>query len=315
MKKFMFLFAAMLTAMLSFNSCKKDNPDAIAVILKNQNSDYWKQIAKAVEDECKNYGVTPLIYFNNLDGDADAQLAAIAALGKAGSSYNIKGVIVAPVFSQGDHRVEVAVKNFAGTNIPVVVIDTPLDDNVSPLTSICKAYVGTDNRTAGEQLAATIGADLAPTVMAARVSSSAPAKERYEGFCSVMRQEIPLWETDGADTPENFKKQLANYPDVCNVVFMNGTICESVISATDGLGVFTFDVHKSFLEDLKDGSSSIRCVVAQDTFEMGSNSVKAIFRNSGDKKVFIPTFNITRDNLKSAKVKPYLDYFNIVLPD
>lgn len=305
------VFTALFIAVASLSACTKPKQDAIAVVLKNQNVDYWNQISKAIISECEKNGVKPILTFNNENDDVQGQLANIAGLNDSRSSYNIKGVIVAPVFTAEDHRVEEAIANFAGKDIPVIVVDTPLDEKSSPLKDIYKSFVGTDNKKAGEQLASSIGAGKASTILIAKVESSVPSSERYEGFCGLMQQHIPTWETRDTDTVEHLKKQLEEHPGVENLVVFNGSLCDSILKGTDGLNVYTFDVYKSFLLNLKDPSGNIQMVVAQDTFEMGRSAVNAILRPNGKKNIFIPTINITRDNLNSSEVKPYMEYYNI----
>lgn len=317
MKKTLFTLTTLILSMVSFCSCSNDDDnivktDAVVAILKNCNVDYWQQIAKNIQSECEKKDMTPIITFNNENADVDGQLANVATLNQLSQKYNIKGIIVAPVFTDSDHRVEEAVAKFAGKSIPVVVVDTPLDEKASPLKDIYKAYVGTDNKQAGEQLASIIGKDAASTILIAKVESSVPSMERYQGFCNIMQQQIPTWETEDVDTPENLQSQLALHPGVQNLVVFNGSLCNAIVSATTGLNVYTFDVYKEFLLLLQTPAQcSIKGVVAQNTFQMGSRSVQAITEIIQDKNLFVPTIYITADNLNATEVQPFMEYYNL----
>ena len=313
------MFAALAAAVLSFAGCSKDDksddqkPDAVVAVFKNGSIDYWHQIATTVTSECMRYGAIPIISYVNDDSDVDGQYAIVSGLSELKSYYNIKGVIIAPVYIGDDHRVEQELAKFAGKDIPVVIVDSPIDNSTSPLKDIYRAYVGTDNTEAGRQLAKACGISDVSSILAARVAASTPTGERYKGFCEELHCTVPIWETVDLDTPENLKAQLAKYPKATNLVFFNGNLCNSVKAAFKGVNVYTFDVYEQFLLDLKNNPqhSSVKGIMAQNTFEMGRKAVEAVFTQPSDKNVYIPTIYITSDNLFSDEVKPFLDYYNI----
>ncbi len=317
-KSFIPMLVALTTMIVSFAGCDKDDtpvvskPDAVVAVFKNGNIDYWRQIATTVTSECEQRGTKPIISYVNDDSDADGQLAIVAGLQKLQSYYNIKGVIGAPIFTGDDHRVESALAEFAGSDIPVVIIDSPVDENASPLKDIYKAYVGTDNAAAGRQLAKACGISDVSSILAARVAVSTPTVDRYNGFCEEMKNSVPVWETADIETPENLKAQLDKHPGVTNLVFFNGNLCNSVKAAFEDVDVYTFDVYEQFLLDLKNPATSpIKGVMAQNTFEMGRKAVEAVFSTVTEKNVYIPTIYITSENLFSSEVKPFLNYYNI----
>ncbi len=317
-KSIISIVAAMAAVLLTLVGCDKEvspvNPsqDVVVAIFKNGSIDYWRQIATTVKSECEASGVKPIISYVNDDSDADGQLAVVAGLKELKSYYNIKGVIIAPVFTKDDHRVEKALADFAGNDIPVIIIDSPIDSDASPLKNTYKAYVGTDNAAAGTQLARACGIKDASSILAARVAASIPTKARYNGFCNEIGVTVPIWETIDLDTPENLKAELAKHPEATNLVFFNGNLCNSVKAAFDGVDVYTFDVYEQFLLDLKNPATSpIKGIMAQNTFEMGRQAVNAVFSTTAEKNIYTPTIYITSDNLYSSEVKPFLDYYNI----
>ena len=317
-KSIISIATAIAAAIFTLVGCDKEtvpvNPgqDAVVAVFKNGSIDYWRQIATTVTSECEARGVKPIISYVNDDSDADGQFAIVSGLRELKSYYNIKGVIIAPVFTKDDHRVEKALADFAGNDIPVIVIDSPIDNDASPLKDTYKAYVGTDNAAAGAQLANACGVTDASSILAARVAASIPTGARYEGFCKEIGATVPLWETVDLDTPESFSAELAKHPGATNLVFFNGNLCNSVKAAFDGVDVYTFDVYEQFLLDLKNPATSpIKGIMAQNTFEMGRQAVTAIFSTTAEKNIYIPTIYITSDNLYSSDVKPFLDYYNI----
>lgn len=322
MKRFIISIVAIMTiVILSFSACNKsDNSgildpqqDAIVTIFKNSRIDYWRQIATTINSESEKHGAKSLIFYVESDDDADGQLAIVAGLKELQLYYNIKGVIIAPVFTADDHRVEEALAKFAGNSIPVVIIDSPLDVDASPLKNIYKTYVGTDNTTAGSHFADACGISNLTSILTARIKASVPTVERYQGFCQQMQCTLPVWEATDTETPESFKKELANYPNATNIIFFNGNLCNDVKDAFgDSLNVYTFDVYEQFLLSMKNpATSAIKGIMAQNTFEMGTKAVNAIFSNQVEKNIYINTLFITPDNLYSKEVAPFLNYYGI----
>lgn len=303
-----------LMSVTGFTSCNKEDQkmDAVVAILKNSGVDYWQQIAKAITEECGRQGVKPIITFNNENADVQGQLAHVAELDELKKNYDIKGIILGPVFTQSDHRVEQGVADFAGRDIPVVIIDTPLDEQNSPLKDTYHAFVGTDNKTAGRQMAQQCGISDPSTLLICKVVSSVPADERYKGFCEEMQQNVPAWSVDDVDTPENLRAELAKHPGVKNLVFFNGSLCNSVTEAFDGLDVYTFDAYAAFLKDLQNPqTAAIKGVMLQNTFQMGEQAVKAIFSPVTEKNIYIPAIYLTSSNLNAPEVKPFMTYYNL----
>lgn len=315
MKKLHIVLISFLS-LISFSSCEHfgelKKPEAVIAVLKNGNVDYWQQIGNAIIEECNMNGVTPIITYNNENADAKGQLSNIVRFDELRRNFDIKGIVVAPVFTADDHSVETAIAEFAGTDMPVVVIDTPLEESASPLKNLYRAFVGTDNKTAGKQFASKCNVSDPSSILIAKVTSSVPATERYDGFCEVANQLLPTWEAADVSRPDALRAELYKYPDVQNVVFLNGSLCNSVTSALSGLNVYTFDVYESFLKELlKDSSSNLKAIMAQNTFEMGHQSVKAILKGASSKNIYIPTIYITSDNIKSEEVRPFLYYYNL----
>ena len=317
MKKLFLTIMAMLMAVPFLVSCSDDDEDngfkqgAVVAILKNSNIDYWQQIASAIESECLAKGVKPIIAYNNNDADADGQLAVAAGIDRLEDYYNIKGIIVAPVYSEDDHRVEQTLSEYyEDDNIPVVIIDSPIDQQKSPLKSSYRAYVGTDNKEAGKILAQKAGLKTSGSILSARVQASVPTVLRYQGFSEALGREVPLWLTADIETPETMKSEFSKYDGITDVVFFNGSICNSVLPALEGRNVYTFDVYKPFLENLQTGGC-IKGIIAQNTFEMGRQAVLALFDNTVGRTVYIPTVYINKDNLNSAEVAPFMKYYEL----
>ncbi len=313
MKKFKLLALALGLMTLTFASCgeeEKEKQDVIVSILKNGSIDYWKQVTKGIEEECASKGLGTVFFYTNTDADLLNQRVLTSGIEKLESDYNIKGVIIAPIFTDNDHSVEQALADYVGSDIPVVVIDSPIDEDDSPLKNIYKAYVGTDNEAAGEELAKKITNK--GDILVARIEASIPTKARIEGFEKGTDNEIEYWDANDSERPSAMEEQLKKYPAINDVVFLNGNLCKSVFNSStlQKKNVYTFDAYEEFIISLQDGGC-IKGIMAQNTFEMGRKAVSSLFDYIKNKNIYIPTIYITKDNLKSSDVKPFMDYFGL----
>lgn len=313
MKKFKLLALALGLMTLTFASCgeeEKEKEDVIVSILKNGSIDYWKQVTKGIEEECASKGLGAKFFYTNTDADLLNQRVLTSGIEKLESDYNIKGVIIAPIFTDNDHSVEQALADYVGSDIPVVVIDSPIDEDDSPLKNIYKAYVGTDNEAAGEELAKKITNK--SDILVARIEASIPTEARIEGFEKGTDNEIEYWDANDSERPSAMEEQLEKYPAINDVVFLNGNLCKSVFSSStlQKKNVYTFDAYEEFIISLQHGGC-IKGIMAQNTFEMGRKAVSSLFDYIKNKNIYIPTIYITKDNLKSSDVKPFMDYFGL----
>lgn len=311
------LFVTIFLCLFLVNSCSRnddpssDKPQAIVSFVKNVEGDYWKQIKMAIDAECAAGNCQSIVRDAKDDADIEGQLNDVSTFAELRKTYDIKGVIFAPIYTAVDHRPEQKLAELIGNEIPVIIIDSPVDESCNPLKNVIKAYVGTDNYEAGRLLAEAVNAD-ASTVFAARIKNSIPSSARYDGFCKGIGSKVPIWETlNDLETPENFAQQLAGHPDAENLVFFNGHLCSSVLGACEGRNVYSFDAYKPFLESIKNGTGSVRGIVAQNTFEMGRLAVKAIADPNMKGDVFVPVIYISSKTIASKEARPFLDYFGI----
>ena len=307
MRKFVLLSVAIFLAFVGCNK-EENQKDAVMVILKGESSDYWSQVGTAIEAECRAEGVEAVIRYTANDADYRSQLDAMEEMEKL--KYNFKGIVAVPIYSEGNHQVEAKIAEAAaGRNIPVIIIDTPVDEGTSPLAGKYRAYVGTDNGNAGKILAGHVAADK-ENILSVRSKASNASLLRYNGFSSV-KGKTEIWETTEAEAV-GIDKQLANHPSVTDIVYFNGSLpaYSSVLEylGNNGKTVYTFDVFEITLYALMNGAV-VKGILAQNTFEMGRQAVDAVFNTSAKNPIYIEPIYITKDNLTSEKVKPFIDYY------
>ncbi len=303
-----------LTAVTLFSGCENGQKDdekqeAIVAILKTESNDFWQQVGYSINSTCGEKGIASFTTFTKDEEDVQSQLDAVKEIETIKKDYHVKAIIVAPIFSEKDFEVDMAVAAYAGSEIPVIIIDSPVDAEKSPLKDVYKTYVGTDNAGAGKFLASKLTSVPQSNLLTARFENARSPRLRYEGFCEGIGYEANVWKTDETETPSAMSAVFEQNPSVTDVVFFTGKLCESVMSALDGKNVYTFDAHKVFFDSMANGGC-VKGIVAQNTFEMGRKAVLSAFEQNVAKEIFIPVIYVSADNIASAEVKPFIDYFN-----
>ncbi len=314
MKKFFqWMFAAILICgTMVFTACSgnSDNPvdgetgaSGIAMIVKNGQIDYWRQIEKAFRDVCQEKDYEAHFFATSADNAYQEQIAAVAELRKL-SAKQLKGIIFTPSYGPNGESAEAEVAALAKERgIPVVVLDSPVSAT-SPLAGY--PYVGTDNTAAGKEMAERVK----PEKVAVFAMTKGPGMERAKAFKEVM-PEATIFEV-GDECKSEVEAVLDDYD---NFVFFNGNDLVGVFDLLEAecKRVYTFDVYEMFLEKLIEGSTYFDGVMAQNTFEMARKAVEAVLTNAKEGEM-VPTYYIHQYNLDNEKVQPFFDFYGMQLP-
>lgn len=300
MKKLLWIASV---ALLAFTACRREeapdnDPAGIAMIVKNGQIDYFRQIETSFRGICQEKGLEAYYYSTSSETDYQEQLAAVTELRKLGKSA-LKGIIFTPSYGTNGENAEAEVAALAQERgIPVIIFDTPVK-NTSPLASY--PFIGTDNVGAGTELANKVTA----TSIAAFAKVNTPGVERGEAF-KVVKPSTHLV-TVGESAASEVEAVLNDYSDF---VFFNGSNLKEVLPALKAAGknVYTFDVYEEFLDELIAGSTCLKGIMAQNTFEMARKAVEAAVADSKEKEA-VPAFYITSDNLTDPSVQPFLDFY------
>jgi len=294
-----------------FTSCtNNDNPvnpdsegDGIAMIVKCGDIDYFLQIEKAFRDACKEKGIKAYYYATSSENAYDEQLAAVDELRKLDSKA-LKGIIISPSYGLGGESAEAEVAALAKERgIPVIILDSPVSES-SPLASY--PYFGTDNTAAGQAMADVVTADK----VAVFAMTNSPGIERAEAFKALKPNAVVFEVGDKAN--EEVQAVLDEFDDF---VFFNGN---DLVDAIDMLkaeqkNVYTFDAYGEFLDELIEGSTFFKGIMAQNTFGMVRKAVDAVLANATVGEM-VPTFYIHQYNLTDPNVKPFLEFYNKQVP-
>ena len=312
MKKIMtWAMAAILICGASvFTACSSndDNPaeggtPGIAMIAKNGQIDYWRQIETAFRDACREKGLEACYYATSGNNGYDEQQAAVAELRKLGSKA-LRGIIFSPCYGVNGESAEAEVAALARERgIPVIILDSPVSAT-GPLASC--PYFGTDNTAAGKAMAEKVAADK----VAVFAMTPGPAIERAEAFKALKPEAVVYQVADKCN--DEVQAVLADFDDF---VFFNGSPLLDVLPMLKAAGkrVYTFDAYGEFLDELITGSGSIKGIMAQNTFGMARKAVDAVLANTKQGEM-VPTFYITGFNLDDPSVQPFLDFYGKQLP-
>ena len=293
-----------------FTACSSndDNPagggaEGIAMIVKNGDIDYFRQIETSFRSVCKEKGLEAYYYATSAETAYQEQVAAVSELRKLGSKA-LKGIVFAPSFGPNGESAEAEVAALAKERgIPVVIIDSPVKAT-SPLASC--PYFGTDNTAAGRAMADEVKADR----VAVFAMTNSPGIERAEAFKALKPGAVVYQVADQCN--DEVQAVLSDFDDF---VFFNGNDLVGALPMLKAAGkrVYTFDAYGEFLDELIAGSPCLRGIMAQNTFGMARKAVEAVIANARQGEM-VPTFYITGFNLTDPSVQPFLDFYGKQLP-
>jgi ABC-type sugar transport system substrate-binding protein len=301
MKKLLLLW--MFVALLALTACYREapvnDPVGIAMIVKNGQIDYFRQIETSFRSICEEKDLEAYYYSTSSETAYQEQLVAVSELGKLGESA-LKGIIFVPSYGPNGENAEAEVAALASERgIPVIILDSPVNAN-GPLASA--PYIGTDNTAAGKEMAQKVKAD--KVAVFAMINS--PGIERATAF-QALKPDAEVFRVDDTCN-EEVLAVMDRYDDF---VFFNGNnlIGSLAMLMAAGKHVYTFDVYGEFLDVLIAGSPSVRGVMAQNTFAMARKAVETIMEANGKQGEMVPTFYITTSNLDADEVQPFLEFY------
>ena len=311
--------ASIADGKMSWTALRQDNPDStpytvtfemkrvpgIAMIVKNGQIDYFRQIETSFLATCQEKGLEAFYYSTSSETDYQEQLAAVAELRKLEKSA-LKGIIFAPSYGINGENAEAEVAALAKERgIPVIILDSPVKTN-GPLASC--PYIGTDNTAAGEAMVEKVPAD--KVAVFAMINS--PGIERAEAF-QVLKPNADVFRV-GDTCNDEVEAVLNEYDDF---VFFNGNSLIGALPTLVAAGkrIYTFDVYAEFLDLLIADSPSLKGVMAQNTFAMARKAVEAVLAANGKPGEMVPTFYISADNLDAEEVLPFLEFYGRPVPN
>ena len=297
--------AILICGTMVFTACSmEDNPaggtvaSGIAMIVKNGQIDYWRQIETAFRDACQEKGLEAYYYATSAETAYEEQLAAVEELRKL-DYKQLKGIIFAPSYGENCESAEAEVAALAQERgIPVIILDSPVSAG-SPLASA--PYFGTDNTAAGQAMAEKVTDDK----VAVFAMANSPGVERAEAF-KAMKPNAVIYQV-GDKCNEEVKAVLDEYS---TFVFCNGNSLVDVMPMLTEAGkqAYTFDIYRESLKALVNNSPVLKGIMAQNTFEMARKAVEAVVTNARQGEM-VPTFYLTRSTMRDPVAQPFLKFY------
>ncbi len=324
-KSFPALGAALFSAIL-LAGCNK-SPDSaadakpiagaknIAVIPKGTTHAFWKSVEAGARKAGKELGVNILWKGPLKESDRAQQIAIVEQF----VSEGVDGIVLAPL---DDTALRRPVQAAAAKNIPVVIIDSPLQGEAG---KDFVSYVGTNNRLGGklggEQLVKLLGGK-GKVVLLRYQEGSASTAEREEGFLEVIKAnpdiQLLVENRYGGATASEAQSTALNIID--QIREADGIFCSNE-SLTFGMLLALrqnnlvgkakfvgFDTSEPLIEALKKGE--INALVAQNPVKMGYEGVKAVVAKMNGQEVPATVDSgaalITPENIGSPEVEELL---------
>jgi ABC-type sugar transport system substrate-binding protein len=300
-------FVAAALAVASAAASAADAPIAIGYVTKSATNEGWVLINKGAEDAAREAQVKLIVAGPSTSGALEDQINAI----KFVVSQGVKAIALAPVDSGG---VIPIVRRVSASNIPVIAIDTAIDDNTP------KSYVATDNLAAAaaqaEWVAGQIGdAHGADVVLVNGDLKQSTGRDRRRGFLDRMRQLKPnaniievntSWNADQARSGVETALRAHSKVSIIANAWDDGTLASVAAIRTLGIGkgrikVVGFDGAPNALDLMR--SEWIQADVAQMLYRQGYEGIKtAIAAAKGESvpaRINTGHQLVTRDNLES----------------
>lgn len=303
MKKMKWLTITLILSLLLLSACKSDTAGTsnngkedetikVAMVLKTLSNPFWTKMEEGILDEANKLGVKVEILAALSEEDTQGQLRIFEDL----LNKDYDGIGFAPLSPV--NLIQPAV-NAYDQGIPLVNIDEKVDfAELEKAGGNVIAFVTTNNEKVGEQAAQFI----VDTINEGQVAiiegkaGNASGEARKTGAQSVFNnaEGIELVATQPADWDRNkaldvVTNMLQRYPDLKAIYAANDTMALGALQAVQNAGlqdqiiVVGTDGQPEAIDSVKNGE--LTATVAQDSEEIGRESLRLLVKAIQDKKV------------------------------
>jgi ribose transport system substrate-binding protein len=251
------------------------------LFVTNTYSDWWAAVEKGMNDGAAEFGARAEMR-KNLKGETQRQ---IELLEEALSLRDVQGVAVSVVDAKAVGVADV-LKRISDAGKVVITIDSDL---AAESAGLRRAYIGTNNRNAGEvagKAAAALRPEGGKVAVFVGIPSAANAIERREGFFAgagpnFIQQEVFADKVDKKVALDNVQVATSKYPDLGVLLglwsYNAPAIAEFVQGAPEvrkKVTVVTFDLDENAIPQVAAGY--IDATVCQNPYEMGYRGVRLL---------------------------------------
>jgi ribose transport system substrate-binding protein len=247
------------------------------MFITNGNSDWWKAVEKGMHDGGEKFRAQ--VEMRRSDGQPEGQ---IRLLEDALTLPDVKGVALS-VLEADSPGIADKMRDLQSTGKVVLAIDSDGQSDAR------RAYIGTNNRKAGEvagKIAATLRPQGGKTAVFVGTAAAANARDRRDGFFAGAGEaftQVEIFE-DGYDSnraQSNVQTAITKHPDLGILLglwsYNAPRIAEEVSKFPDfrkKVTVVTFDLDEIAVEHLEKGH--IDATVCQNPYEMGYQGVRLL---------------------------------------
>ncbi len=250
------------------------------VFISNSNADWWNAVEKGMQDGGKEFDCPVELKRNDSSSQGQIRL-----LEDALSQDDIKGVAVSVLEAESPGIAD-AMNNLRKAGKAVISIDSDLSPGAAGAR---QAYIGTDNRKAGEaagKAAALFRPQGGKTAIFVGNGAAANAIERSEGFFTgagpqFTKAELFEDSNDFARVTTNVQTAVTKYPDIGILLglwsYNAPRIAEEIANSAalrKQVTVVTFDLDELSVGHLEKGS--IDASVCQNPYDMGFKGVRLL---------------------------------------
>ncbi len=281
----------------------------IAVIPKGTTHLFWKSIHAGAAKAAKELDVDIIWQGPQKEDDRQMQIQVVQNF----VSRGVDGIVLAPL---DDRSLVPPVRAAVNRNIPVVIIDSDLNDD------IYKSFIATDNYKGGKLCAQQLAESLQSKgkVVVLRYSEgSASTTKREQGFMDGIKafpdiEVISSNQYAGATMEKAFQASqnlLNRFAQIDGIFCSNESATSGMLRALQTAGkagkikFVGFDTSETLLQGLRDGH--LQGLAVQDPFQMGYLGVKAaynVIKNQPvEKQVDTGVVMVTPDNLEDQQIQ------------
>lgn len=242
------------------------------------NNEYHIIVANAVQQACNALGIKCEIQAGSQHASVEEQLTIIENY----VSQGVDGIILVPAASEG---LISALQECESANIPVINLDTKLDDSTLKTLGKDIPFYGTDNYVGGQLVGEEVAQmypDGCKTAILRGVQGQTNDDDRYNGFLDKAGDVVDLvaeqhanWETDqGYTAIQNIIQANKDLQVIyCENDLMGIGAYQAVDEAglTDQIKIFSYDGVTEGLQYVVDGKFVSTC--AQQPIKMGKLGV------------------------------------------
>ena len=285
--------------------------NAIAVIPKGTDSQWWQVVRKGAEDAAKEEGYDVNWNGPKKETERDKQIQVVSDALTRGDAALVLGPNDATALVG-------SVEKAKASGIPVVIIDSGIE------TDIYDSFAATDNYAGGADAARRLGKAMnerGNVIVIRHVQNSASTDERAKGFRETIEKEFPsikiveeqhMIRGGGIEEARQTTTDLLiRSSDVNGLFAVNMPTSIGAYKAIESLKLFDkikfvgFDSDPVLLDGIENGE--VEALIVQDPYQIGYTGVKtavSLLRKQPVEKVIpIPSMIVDKDNLAEQKQK------------